>query len=121
MIHRLEACATIPSQWKSQQAHETQADREVGRTLLTDKIGTQMTGGLASELKLWDLDKTGTRGGPQNEAGSLSRYFKSTCQPCFLSSGGHGIRTHNRFPGTSFPVVESASVDLPLPFNCRGF
>jgi hypothetical protein len=37
-----------------------------------------------------------------------------------VSSGGHGTRTHNRFPGTTFPVTTASVHCRPRCSSCRG-
>ena len=46
------------------------------------------------------LAKTWTTGGQENEAGSQVLAVAVTYEPWLFSSGGQGIRTLNRLPGT---------------------
>ena len=50
------------------------------------------------------LAKTWTTGGAGKRGWLASACCCLTCERCFFSSGGHGIRTRNPLRGTTFPV-----------------
>jgi hypothetical protein len=54
----------------------------------------------AEYFKSFNRDKRGANG---NDASQVA-FFCGTREACFFFSGGHGARTRNRFPGTTFPV-----------------